>query len=806
VSLTGGQVTEPAIADTSEAATVHVKAAPTSEPELPVHDVRLLGCRSRPLVHYLKSLGLLRVISRQADPNARVRWSRGELILRSTLDARALSAFLLERYAPTPVVSPWNGGSGFFPKDNKKAFEAIENSTGERLAAFRGAIGNARAVLVESGLTEKPTGNDTVKLDLVRRLRARLDDEALEWLDAAIVLLGRGRSFPPLLGSGGNDGRFDFANNYAQAVVACTAIDGDEKTEQLSRQRLANSLHRDPVELQKMSIGHFWRDSSPVNSPMGESDGLGNPWDLVLAVEGCCLLAAGAARRHWTDAAGSLVAPFTARITAAGYGSAVTGESGRAELWLPLWSSWVSLPELSTLIREARAQVGRRHARSGLDFVRAAGELGVARGIDNFERYALLERAGQSTLSVPVGRIAVRERPHVRTLHTLDRWLPRIQAYGNGDCPRAHAEALARLDSRLFEFADKGTAQAGCGVLEALGELESLLAASRAGAHANRELTPLIGANIEPWLRAADDGTHEFAVAVALATLHDPSSSKLPTMREYLHGTGRDEHGRPNYSPGISRVVARRANPIVRLGQLHTRRHVAVTRHEREHFRPEVLGQGGTTSRPQLAFPHGIACPLASARAFVRAELDERRIMKLAAGLAVLRPSWPKVDGRLWRPRAGDRFGTPVPAFDALALAFAGTYRARPDAEAGHPSPADAVASLDLEPRGIPLQPRLGWVAQLAASPIEHAGAHDTGHVRLVIGDALMRLRMAGLTPLVEGADLLADTPPGPYLAAALLLRLPGRDRDAIAASLTTAVRPRPSTSVPHGLPEGDAR
>ncbi|HYM45931.1 MAG TPA: type I-U CRISPR-associated protein Csx17 [Solirubrobacteraceae bacterium] len=779
--------------------------APAREGNRTAHDARLPGCRSRPLVHYLKALGLFRIVSRQADPTARARWAGGTLVLRSSLNEDTLATFLLERYAPTPVVSPWNGGSGFFPKDNKEGIDAIDGSAGARLAAFRSAIGTSRAVLAKLEITEKPTGDDALKIRLVRHLRAQLDDDALEWLDASIVLLGPNRAFPPLLGSGGNDGRYDFANNYAQAVVTATALAGGEKAQELARRQLANALYREPVALKKMSAGHFLRDSSPVNSPAGESDGLGNPWDLVLAVEGCCLLVAGAARRHQTGAAGALVAPFTARPTAAGYGSAVAGEKGRAELWLPLWSRWTSLPELTALVREGRAQVGRRQARSGLDFVRAVGELGVARGIDGFERFALLERAGQSTLAVPVGTIAVRERPHARALHTLDRWLPRVQAYGHGDCPRAHARAVARLDRRLFAFADRESPETACGVLEALGELESLLAASHLGANVEREFAPLTGADLEPWLQASDDGSHEFAVAAALATLHDPSSSRLPAIRDYMHGTGRDERGRPTYAPGISHAIARRADPITRLAQLHVRRHVDAARTPHDDIRPD--SEHGVARQRQLTFPYGVTCPLASARKFAAGTLDDRRIMRLVAGLTLLQPRLPIRDGDPpWHPAVKDVAGTPVPTFDLLALAFAGTYRARP--ETGEPAEEypRSTAPFDDKQKGVPLQPRPGWAAQLAACRVDPASRQrDTQYVRPVLRDALLRLRMAGLTPLVTVSDLLADTPSGPRLAAALLLHLPGRDRDHIATSLTTAVGPSASTSSPHRQ-EGEPR
>ncbi len=740
------------------------------------HETPLAGCCSRPLLNYLKAVGLLSVVARQADPGVHARWVNGRLVLRSSLNRNALEEFLLARYAPAPVVSPWNGGSGFFPKDNKKAFEAIESSTDERIAAFQNAIEVSRAALRVLGITEKPSGDEATKVGLVRHLRARLDDDALEWLDASIVLLGSKRAFPPLLGSGGNDGRYDFANNYAQAVVAALALDDGERSRELARRQLAGALYANAVELRAMSAAYLLRDQSPVNSPSGESDGLGNPWDLVLAIEGSCLLAAGAARRHQAAAGGSLVAPFTAHATAAGYGSAVAGEHGRDELWLPLWSRWTSLPELRALIREGRAQVGRRQARSGLDFVRSCGALGIARGIDAFERYALLERAGQSTLAVPAGAIAVRERPHARAIHTIDSWLTSVHSYMRGGCPRAHREAVARLERRLFAFADGDRPAAACSVLEAIGALESLLAGARAGTDRQPGLAPLSGADLEPWLLASDDETHEFAVAASLASLHDSSPSMLPRLRDYLHGTGLDEHGRSTYAPGISPAVSRRADPIVRLAQLHVRRHIDAARTPIHDRRQHDHADENERVR-QLTFTYGIACPLVSARMFATRALDDRRIVKIAAGLAVLRPRWPKqADGRLWRPKVGDAHGAPVPAFDLLALAFAGTHRARPEASDGTESSlAPALAE-----RGVPLQPRPGWVAQLAA-----------GRREAVFGDALLRLRLVGLTPLVDEGDLLMSAPSGPRLAAALLLHLPGRDRDRIAAALTTAVMPK---------------
>ncbi len=102
------------------------------------HDGRvttlLAGCRAEPLASYLKSLGLLRIVAEQVDPQASGWWEAATFAIRSTLDADALAAFLVEEYRPTPIVTPWNNGSGFGEEDEKKspaavaALRAIERS------------------------------------------------------------------------------------------------------------------------------------------------------------------------------------------------------------------------------------------------------------------------------------------------------------------------------------------------------------------------------------------------------------------------------------------------------------------------------------------------------------------------------------------------------------------------------------------------------------------------------------------------------------------------------------------------------
>lgn len=571
--------------------------------------------------------------------------------LQSTLDASGLESFYRTAYEPSPVVSPWNGGSGFFPKDNQERFDAIETSDDERLTPFREAIDASRSALVRVGIAQQ-AGKEQVKTALLQELRATLPDGALEWLDAAVVVVGMSPAYPPLLGSGGNDGRFDFANNYARAVAHALVLDAQSGKGEQAAGWLAAALWERPAPLEKkLSLGHFFRDSSPSMSPLGEAESLGNPWDLVLGVEGALLLAAGAARRHGAAIDSRLIAPFTARATGAGHGSAVPGESGRAELWLPLWGEFAALPELETLVREARAQVGRRSARTGLDFARAAGELGVARGIEAFERYAVLERAGQSSLAVPAGRVEVAARPAVAALRTLDPWLERILRHGYGKCPAAHRAAIIRLERTVFEFAQTGSARDGCSVLIALGGVEGALA--RGGRQA-QELAPLRQASADPWLQAADDGTLEFSLAAAFASLHDShATERTPALRDYLHGTALDERGQ-------------------RLAALHARRH---------------LDAGQATADPALGFRYGLACPLAAVEALAVGAVDKRRLMVLLEGLALL-------DFTLASPTNGAvPASLPMPVLRLLLLAWYGT----PD---------------------VRLAPRPGWAARLAAGEV----------------------------------------------------------------------------------------
>ncbi|MDA1180578.1 MAG: hypothetical protein O2931_17500, partial [Planctomycetota bacterium] len=59
-----------------------------------------------------------------------------------------MEAFFLEKYEPTPLLSPWNKGCGFF-KANDPGLVPLENSLAHRFERFRCGVTEARKLLAE---------------------------------------------------------------------------------------------------------------------------------------------------------------------------------------------------------------------------------------------------------------------------------------------------------------------------------------------------------------------------------------------------------------------------------------------------------------------------------------------------------------------------------------------------------------------------------------------------------------------------------------------------------------------------------
>ncbi len=105
----------------------------------------LSGCRPSPLASYLKALGLFRIVAEQKDKSVKGFWQGEVFVLNTTLTQEDLSNFFVNEYIPAPIVSPWNGGSGFYMGDATKAIEGIRSSDDQRFFQYRKAIEEIRA-------------------------------------------------------------------------------------------------------------------------------------------------------------------------------------------------------------------------------------------------------------------------------------------------------------------------------------------------------------------------------------------------------------------------------------------------------------------------------------------------------------------------------------------------------------------------------------------------------------------------------------------------------------------------------------
>lgn len=504
-------------------------------------EIVLSGCSPIPLAHYLKALGIHRIVaeSGHGDPTAMAFWVGDQFILRSRFNCETLAGFLLNDYSPTPAVAPWNGGSGFFPRDNDEALAALESSKSERLRLLREGITAARTELAKLRLADKPDGES--KARLLQNCRNHFPDAALAWLDAVVVLGEEGAKFPPLLGTGGNDGRLEFTNNFMQRITEVVdPVTGLPTPRSAGWLRAALFAEPAPGSVTKSPIGQFFPGAAGgANSTRGfDAPSAVNPWDFILMIEGALLFAAASVKRLDAFGEGVIVYPFCVRQAGVGYASAAAADEAdaRCEIWLPLWERATSMAELRAIFGEGRAQVRGRPARSGLDFAQATMTLGVDRGIGAFQRIGFQVRNGLSYFAIPLERITVRRCTRADLLADIEEWHDRLRLKSAGGAgtkaPASIVRALNQLERSILLLCRDGGRGTMLNILASLGTVERALARSLKWAEENC-IPPLHGLS-QRWLSETDDGSAEFHLASALASVRAPLGLQSLWFRQHL--------------------------------------------------------------------------------------------------------------------------------------------------------------------------------------------------------------------------------------------------------------------------------
>jgi CRISPR-associated protein Csx17 len=414
-----------------------------------------------PLGCYLKALALLRLIAEQADPEVLGWWDDDCFHIRSALGTDGLVEFFLNRYRPTPILSPWNAGSGFHTDKGRAVVDLIASSSDQRLASYREAINVARGVIEAAQRNQATTPDeDARRAAVLRGCRNLLPDSCVDWLDAANSISANGaRTTAPILGTGGNEGNLEYGNHFMKyaALLLLSPIPPATATS-----LVRNALFGDDTDgWEPSSVGQFdpGRAGGKNQGPKMMTEKVpSNPWNFVLTLEGAVAWAAGLYRRQGVSCRAFLCSPFTVGSSPVGYGSSSADDkkATRAEIWTPLWSLPARYAEIRNILREGRASLEARPAKTGLEFAQAACALGVDRGITAFVRYNLLERRGKGYyIALSAGRFPVTMRTEIDLVRELIQLLERADA-ALRDAPPSYQSLRRRVDEAIYQLLLRG--------------------------------------------------------------------------------------------------------------------------------------------------------------------------------------------------------------------------------------------------------------------------------------------------------------------------------------------------------------
>jgi CRISPR-associated protein Csx17 len=581
---------------------------------------------------------------------------------------------------------------------------------------------------------------EQLKERLIPTCRLRWRGPEAEWLEVAVVLDETGEAkYPSLLGTGGNDGRLDFTNNFMQRLGEVFVLgDPEGRASEKAASLLRHALWGEPANaLLSSAIGQYDPGSAgganSTNGAMGDS--LVNSWNFILMMEGALVLKARATRRLDPVALARASAPFAVRSHAAGFATAGSENSGRGEQWLPIWSRPASYRDIATVFGEARMQLERLPANRPVDVARALSRLGTARGIDAFERFGFLERNGQSTFAVPLGRIPVRERAHRHLIDDLAPWLERLRrlAAGKHATPRLQQAEKRLADSVFAVLTHDYSSERWRGILLAAAAIE-LLQQSGSAIEAG-PMPPLSPA----WVSVlGEDPTVRLAAALGSAagaySFYGRPSDPVRHHWLPLERGARRFQKTEGRLKNDSRVVIRGRDALVDCAELVKRRFVEAQQSGKRNL-PLVAAKGCGASLADLQLLLSGAMPLEPIFALARALMsvrwdqwteshffprpavgslpDEAWLALRLSSLPWALPSGLRIAAEsspVRRLLAGDGAGAVAVALDRLVASGI-----RPPLRAG--AVTAAKGRLWAAALAFPIDPRTAWVAAVKLDP-----------------------------------------------------------------------------------------
>ncbi len=475
---------------------------PTSTAPTSRYAYRLKGISDRPMGSYLAALGIMRVIERHVDEKAEFYWQGSDFYI-STNDVpeSELIERLLASYEAMVAFNPWNKSSGI--EINKKtgtlsyvgSIAQIANSKSRRTQKIRELLPEFWQLIDEYKIQGANFSypEKAEKLSFMQQCISRITHPAWrKWADATVILMEitdkKGATsikpkYPALLGSGGNVGAVDIAENYYSAVnvlfdpqtgepaanaTACfaKAIFGTNSGE-VTESKEVKALHLFPHQDYKLDFALAKNyDYAPSG---GSSASTVNPAMMLLASEGLVTFSGHAAGGGGeTDTGkpllGRELAKYSLIVATSGASTDLVSlderKSFAEEYFLPLWTEPQTYDRLqislfnSPLTSEAQFFLPRQVS-DGTDFIQILQEWAIKNKISGkFARYSMLPRKGQSNFAVMLETVHVgAESQRLDLAADLEEYRRNLRGFAKSDdCPAMVQGSIYHFDRIFGQF------------------------------------------------------------------------------------------------------------------------------------------------------------------------------------------------------------------------------------------------------------------------------------------------------------------------------------------------------------------
>ena len=466
------------------------------------HNYQLSGIGHRPMGSYLAGLGLMRIVERHLDRTAQFYWQGLDFYISTKIPQSELIDRILASYEAMIAFNPWNKSSGI--EIDKKtgvlsyvgSIARIADSQSWRTQAIRDLLPDFRQLIDEFKVSIPVFSypEKVEKLRFIEQCLSRINNpDWKEWAEATIILLdvtnkkgdtSIAAKYPALLGSGGNVGAVDIAENYYSAVAilfdpqtgeaaanaaACLtkAIFGTDSLE-VTESKDVKALHLFPAQDYKLDFA-LSKNNDYAPSGGGSASTI-NPALMLLASEGLSTFSSqtstinGGADSDTGKAIGRTLARYSLAVATNGASTELVSlderKSFTEEYFLPLWPEPRTYQRLKARLFESPLASEEqfylpRQINDGTDFIQALQKWAVENKIaGKFARYAMLPRKGQSNFAVKLEVINVgADAQKLDLAADFDEYRRNLRFFAKSDdCPTLLRGKIYQFDRVFNQF------------------------------------------------------------------------------------------------------------------------------------------------------------------------------------------------------------------------------------------------------------------------------------------------------------------------------------------------------------------